>query len=222
LFGINLGAARVVKNMMVGEGIDDARRIMSFANPNQILVSHVYYEMAAKLTQEISQMFEKYEMHAHEHDVYAVRLLKEAAAEDAAAEGAIAGQSFLAKINWMYVAYGLLALLGFAALGKLVTAPTAPATAQVQSVEASKQTQSEQKKAKVAQKKAKQKAATEAKANTSSAPKPAESPAEKPAETNSEKNISSNKSGWDSVKESIKQGAEHKCTQAEIAMSQCK
>ena len=37
-FGINLGAARVVKNAIIGEGVDEAQHIMRFANPNQILV----------------------------------------------------------------------------------------------------------------------------------------------------------------------------------------
>jgi class 3 adenylate cyclase len=76
-FGINLGSVSAVGSNIVGEGIDEAQRIKRFANPNQILVSNVYFEMASKLTQEISQMFEKYEMHAHDHDVYAVRVLKE-------------------------------------------------------------------------------------------------------------------------------------------------
>ena len=130
-FGVHLGDAREVKNAMVGEGVEEANRIMSFAYPNQILVSNVYFEMASKLTQEIAQMFEKYDMHAHEHDIYAVRMLKEAATETAPTVPAdIAdvetGQTIANKINWKYVGLGVLALTGFFVLGKLVTSPTQP------------------------------------------------------------------------------------------------
>jgi hypothetical protein len=130
-FGINLGAARVVKSAIVGVGIDEAQRIMSFAEPNQILVSHVYFEVASKLTQEMAQMFEKYEMHAHEHDIYAVRLLKEAATEESPSipidtSEFEAAQATTSKINWTYVGYSLLVLAAFFVLAKLVLKPTEP------------------------------------------------------------------------------------------------
>jgi class 3 adenylate cyclase len=133
-FGINLGPARVTNNAgsqtnITGDGIDVAQRIMSFANPNQILVSQVYFEMASKLTQEMAQMFEKYDMHAYEHDVYAVRLLKGGAeAEDAAisADTIAPVQAIASNINWLYVGTGLLTLAAFFALIKLVSAPTEP------------------------------------------------------------------------------------------------
>ena len=133
-FGINLGSVRVVNNTktqpnIVGEGMDEAQRIMSFANPNQILVSHVYFEMASKLTQEISQMFEKYEMHAHEHDVYAVRMLKEGATEESPSiptDNSDTEPAIASKINWMYVGTSLLVLAAFFVLAKLVLKPTEP------------------------------------------------------------------------------------------------
>ena len=139
-FAIHLGAVRVVKNTMVGDGIEGAQRIMSFANPNQILVSNVYFEMASKLTQEMAQMFEKYEMHAHEHDVYAVRLLKDTAAlEDPSnpTDNALptAWQLMTAKINWTYVVLGLLLLAAFFVLAKLVDAPIESATTPATTVE---------------------------------------------------------------------------------------
>jgi hypothetical protein len=84
LIGINLGSVKVEESInvndspkIIGEGLVEAQRIMSFANPNQILVSRAYYDMASKLTLEIAQMFEKYDMHAYEHDIYAVRLLSD-------------------------------------------------------------------------------------------------------------------------------------------------
>lgn len=130
-FGINLGAVRTLKKGLVGEGIDEAQSIMSFAEPNQILVSQGYFDMASKLTQEMAQMFEKYEMHAHEHDIYAVRLLKGAAVEEAPSiptdiADVEVGQTFASKINWNYIGLGFLALAGFFILGKLVSSPTEP------------------------------------------------------------------------------------------------
>jgi F0F1-type ATP synthase membrane subunit b/b' len=231
-FGINLGAARMVKNSMVGEGIDEARRIMSFANPNQILVSHVYFEMASKLTQEIAQMFEKYEMHAHEHDVYAVRLLKETVPVEpsAVADGAEVGQSITNKINWSYVALVFLALLAFFALAKLAAPPIEPALTMEQPVVAEPPAASEltvessdnsAKKAKDTPKKAKQKAAEETENVTSNNEKTRDNSGTKPAESKIEKSDSNDKSGWQSFKESVKQGSERACTQAEIAMNQC-
>lgn len=237
-FGINLGAARVVKNAMVGEGIDEAKRIMSFANPNQILVSQVYFEMASKLTQEMAQMFEKYEMHAHEHDVYAVRLLKEAATDDAstATDSAVPTQwqLMLAKLNWTYVGYALLALAAFFVLVKLAVPPIEPAVTHAVSADepvvdnstsATELTvepnQDATKKAKATQKKTKQKAASETKEIASKNEKAATNTATKPAESKTEKADSNEKSGWETFKDSVKSGTDTKCTQAEIALNQC-
>ena len=133
-FGVHLGAARTVNEHIVGEGIDEAQRIMRFANPNQILVSNVYFEMASKLTQEIAQMFEKYEMHAHEHDVYAVRLLKESTAEESAiaADGIVAAPSVASGLNWTYVGLGVLTLAALFMLAKVVVTPVEPTITIVQ------------------------------------------------------------------------------------------
>jgi len=82
--GINLGPVRNVSDIngqpnIIGDGINVAQRIMSFANPNQILVSRSYYEVASRLTHEISQMFDycgmKSDKHMREHEIYSVRLM---------------------------------------------------------------------------------------------------------------------------------------------------
>ena len=128
-FGIHLGAARASSDSIMGEGADEAKRIMRFAKPNQILVSNVYVEMASKLTQEIAQMFEKYEMHAHEHDVYAVRLLKGAAADDSPSiptEIAETAPALAQHVNWNYVGLGILSLAALLMLAKLVITPIEP------------------------------------------------------------------------------------------------
>lgn len=142
--GINLGTIRVVdkkgKQDIVGDGVAEAQRIMSFANPNQILVSRVYYDMASKLTQEISTMFEQYDMHAHEQEIYAVQHKQSAKSEAAAslADEVAAAKSQLgvSNINWMYAALGLFAAVVVFAMGKQMLTPTSPTITMEQPVDA--------------------------------------------------------------------------------------
>jgi hypothetical protein len=77
--GINLGPLRVVKDVngqpnMLGDGINVAQRVMSFAEPNQILVSRSYYEIVSRLSQEYSRLFQYVgvhrDKHVREHEVY--------------------------------------------------------------------------------------------------------------------------------------------------------
>lgn len=92
--GINLGPVRVVNDLngmlnVVGDGINAAQRVMSFAQPNQILVSRSYYEIASRLSAEISLMFAYYgvktDKYVREHEVYVVRdAQSDAAVPDAA------------------------------------------------------------------------------------------------------------------------------------------
>ena len=247
-FGINLGAAHVVKNAMVGEGIAEAQRIMSFAKPNQILVSSVYYEMASKLTQEIAQMFEKYEMHAHEHDVYAVRLLKETTAAELATNAesnVLEAPSIASKINWRNISLGVLTLAAFFVLAKLVAPPIEPAITLEQPVVATPQaptaltvepnqaaqkqdaaTQDDANKATkkntdVTQKKTKLKASVEAQQATSKTEKSQASAVAGPVNSKISKDNTNDKSGWQTFKDSVTSGTDNKCTQAEIALNQC-
>jgi class 3 adenylate cyclase len=77
--GINLGPVRVVKDVngqpnMLGDGINVAQRVMSFAEPNQILVSRSYYEIVSRLSQEYARLFQYLgvhrDKHVREHEVY--------------------------------------------------------------------------------------------------------------------------------------------------------
>ena len=79
--GINLGPVRVVNDLngmlnVVGDGINAAQRVMSFAQPNRILVSRSYYEIASGLSCEIAAMFTYYgvktDKYVREHEVYMV------------------------------------------------------------------------------------------------------------------------------------------------------
>lgn len=80
--GINLGSVRVVNDIndrpnIIGDGINVAQRIMSFAGENQILVSRSYYEVTSRLTKEMTGMFTysgiKQDKHIREHEVYLIK-----------------------------------------------------------------------------------------------------------------------------------------------------
>ena len=79
--GINLGPVRVVKDIngqpnIIGDGINVAQRVMSFAEPNEVLVSRSYYEVVSHLSQEYELLFSfqgaRADKHVREHEVYAV------------------------------------------------------------------------------------------------------------------------------------------------------
>ena len=79
--GVNLGPVRVVKdingqNNIIGDGINVAQRVMSFAETGQILVSRSYYEIMARLSEDYAKLFSyegaKTDKHVREHEVYAI------------------------------------------------------------------------------------------------------------------------------------------------------
>ncbi|MHB8666666.1 MAG: adenylate/guanylate cyclase domain-containing protein [Burkholderiales bacterium] len=79
--GINLGPVRLVKDIngqpnIIGDGINVAQRVMSFALPGQVLVSRSYYEVVSCLSDEYSKLFvyqgSHTDKHIREHEVYAV------------------------------------------------------------------------------------------------------------------------------------------------------
>jgi class 3 adenylate cyclase len=94
-FGINLGAVKVVNDInnqknIIGDGINVGQRIMSFAEPGQILVSRSYYEVVSRLTQGYAKLFHylgtRADKHVREHEVYAVLRPSEQAEAESAAE----------------------------------------------------------------------------------------------------------------------------------------
>jgi len=79
--GVNLGPIKVVKSLNgqlnpLGDGINKAQRVMSFAQPNQILVSRSFYDVIACLSEEYGRLFHYLGMqkdkHGQEHPVYEV------------------------------------------------------------------------------------------------------------------------------------------------------
>ena len=79
--GINLGPVKLVRDInkqlnLIGDGINVGQRVMSFAQPGQLLVSRSYYEVISCLTQEYAKLFVyqgvQADKHIREHGIYAV------------------------------------------------------------------------------------------------------------------------------------------------------
>lgn len=79
--GINLGPVKLLRDInghpnIVGDGINVAQRIMSFARPGQIVVSRSFFDVVSVISEEYSKLF-KYEgsrtdKHVREHEIYIV------------------------------------------------------------------------------------------------------------------------------------------------------
>ena len=79
--GINLGPVKLVRDInghpnIVGDGINVAQRIMTFARPGQIVVSRSYFDVVSVISEEYAKLF-KYEgsrtdKHVREHEIYVV------------------------------------------------------------------------------------------------------------------------------------------------------
>lgn len=79
--GIHLGPVRLVKDLngqtnVVGDGINDAQRVMSFAEPGQLLVSRSFHDVLARLSAEHARLFTREglrtDKHVREHELFAV------------------------------------------------------------------------------------------------------------------------------------------------------
>lgn len=77
--GIHLGPISVAKDMngrsnMIGDGINDAQRVMGFAGIDQIYISRPYYDFISRLKDEYADMFRyrgmQKDKHGREHPVY--------------------------------------------------------------------------------------------------------------------------------------------------------
>ncbi len=79
--GINLGPVRLVWDInaqmnILGDGINVAQRVMSFAEPGQLLASRSFYEVVSRLSRDYASLFTdlgtRTDKHVREHEVYAV------------------------------------------------------------------------------------------------------------------------------------------------------
>lgn len=79
--GINLGPVKLVRDInghpnIIGDGINVAQRIMSFAKPGQVVVSRSYYDVVSVISEAYAKLF-RYEgsrtdKHVREHEIYIV------------------------------------------------------------------------------------------------------------------------------------------------------
>lgn len=93
--GINLGPVQIVKDMnnqtnLVGDGINDAQRVMSFAGDQQIFVSRSYHDVVARISQEYARQFvyrgAHKDKHGRPHEVYEAGVTQSKPAPMAAAQ----------------------------------------------------------------------------------------------------------------------------------------
>jgi class 3 adenylate cyclase len=77
--GINLGPLKIVRDInghtnMIGDGVNDAQRVMSFAEPGQVMVSHSYLDIISRFSRDYQQLFiyegTRQDKHVREHEVY--------------------------------------------------------------------------------------------------------------------------------------------------------
>ncbi len=80
--GLNLGPIKLVTDLngrfnAIGDGINVAQRVMSFAEPGQILCARSFFEVVSRLADDFQRMFEysgvRHDKHVREHDIYEVR-----------------------------------------------------------------------------------------------------------------------------------------------------
>jgi Adenylate and Guanylate cyclase catalytic domain len=79
--GINFGPVRVVQDVngqtnIVGDGINAAQRVMSFARPGQVLISRSYHNLLVGTSEGYARLFAyqgfRVDKHSREHEIYEV------------------------------------------------------------------------------------------------------------------------------------------------------
>ena len=77
--GINLGPVRLARDInsqpnIIGDGINVAQRVMSFAEPGCVLVSRSYHEVITRISDEYERLFtyqgSRTDKHVREHEIY--------------------------------------------------------------------------------------------------------------------------------------------------------
>ena len=153
--GIHLGAVRVVHDVneqpnFIGEGLNEAQRIMHFAQENSIVVSPAYYAVTLPLPSEIASLYTysgfKKDPKATEYQAYALdspnhiesllsnEVQSEPSIEDTSVEqpGLLPAYqpekntTIFSKLNWKVMLAGLVILLGIYVVITVLNAPKTP------------------------------------------------------------------------------------------------
>ncbi|OIR19423.1 serine/threonine-protein kinase PrkC [mine drainage metagenome] len=71
--GLHIGPIRILndlnnRNNLIGDGINVAQRVMSFADNNQLLVSRAYYDVVSCLSDDAARRFRRLGEHRDKHD----------------------------------------------------------------------------------------------------------------------------------------------------------
>ena len=150
--GVNLGPVKLVKDLndqpnIIGDGINVAQRVMSFARPGQILVSRSYFEVVSCMSEDYRKLFHyegsRTDKHVREHEVYAVEAGREAlrlvtaatparksasgrgpAIIDSLSRGAAAVTSQLRSKPWLATTLAVVAILALAVSLRLTRQPS--------------------------------------------------------------------------------------------------
>ena len=79
--GINLGPVKLINDLndqvnVIGDGINVAQRVMTFAEPGQLLVSASYHDVVSRQSSDYANLFvregRRQDKHVREHEVYSV------------------------------------------------------------------------------------------------------------------------------------------------------
>jgi class 3 adenylate cyclase len=79
--GINLGPVKLITDLndqvnVIGDGINVAQRVMSFAEPGQLLISANYHDVVSRLSEHYATLFtregRRQDKHVREYEVYSV------------------------------------------------------------------------------------------------------------------------------------------------------
>ncbi len=88
--GINLGPVRLIRDInsqpkIIGDGIDVAQRVMSFADPGKVLASRSYYDVVTRNREDYAALFayqgSRTDKHVRDHELYEVVTSNEPASE---------------------------------------------------------------------------------------------------------------------------------------------
>jgi hypothetical protein len=88
--GINLGPVRLTRDIngqpnIIGDGINVAQRVMSFAQPGKLMVSRTFHEVISRLTEEYAALFSyqgsRTDKHVREHEIFELSAPAEQALE---------------------------------------------------------------------------------------------------------------------------------------------
>ena len=145
--GVNVGPVRLVRDVnnqpnIIGDGINVAHHVMSFAQQGQVLVSRSYYDTVTRISDDYARLFayqgSRTDKHVREHEVYEVAMpdadarafvlrRKHARAKTLAADGsgstAVSRGGLLASRPLAYVVTGISMVALAAAAFYFVTNP---------------------------------------------------------------------------------------------------